>query len=93
MNQSMFPPPTSRSNPALQVVEAREKFAKIAMEEIENMGRPSFQGRSLISASELRTLLELRDDAKKSPGEIERHLRLRPGLVAKLGPAGMVGNA
>jgi hypothetical protein len=84
--------PSASSNPALLIVQARDRLAKVFEEESESLGRGSFKGRTLISAAEIKNLLSMRDDARRPPGEIERQLRLRPGVVGKLGQPGVVAN-
>jgi hypothetical protein len=89
--QQIFP--STSSNPALLIVQARDQIAKVFEQESESLGRGSFTGRTLISAAEIKALLSMRDDGRKQPSEIEQQLRLRHGLVAKLGQNGVVGNA
>ena len=88
--QQIFPSPST--NPALVVVAAREKYTRAFEHESENLGRPMFAGRTLIRAEEIRKILSMRDDMGKTGAEIEKQLRLQPGLVGRLGPAGWVGN-
>jgi hypothetical protein len=85
--------PSTSSNPALLVVQARNRFTKLFEEESESLGRGSFQGRTLISAAEIKALLSMRDSGERLPGEIEKQLRLRAGVLGSLGPHGMVENA
>ncbi|ERF75944.1 hypothetical protein EPUS_01310 [Endocarpon pusillum Z07020] len=89
--QQVFP--SSSSNPELLIVQARDHFAKIFEEESESLGRQSFKGRTLVSAAELKAVLSMRDDGRKPPGEIEKQLRLRPGILGRLGRPGLVENA
>lgn len=89
--QQLFP--STSSNPALLIVQARERFAKIFEEESNNLGRGNFKGRTIITAAELKNVLSMRDDGRRRPDEIEKQLRLREGLLGKLGPHRMVGNA
>jgi hypothetical protein len=85
--------PSASSNPALLIVQARERLAKVFEEESENLGRGSFQGKTLINAGELKNMLSMRDEARRPLGEIEKQLSLRQGVVGKLGQVGVVGNA
>ena len=75
------------------IVEARARFAKLFEEESENLGRPSFKGRTLVKAEEIKTILSMRDDRGMDSGQIEKQLLLRKGFIEKLGVPGMVGNA
>lgn len=88
--QQVFP--STLSNPALLIVQARDQLAKIFEEESESLGRGSFKGRTLIGPAEIKTLLSMRDAENRAAGEIEKQLRLQPGVVEKLGPRGVVGN-
>ena len=79
-------------NPALRIVEARERIAKLFEAESESLGRSSFQGRTLIGAAQIRDVLGMRESGMES-GEIERRLRLKSGVVRKLGIGSVVENA
>ena len=74
------------------VTQARERTNRLWEEESESLGRSSFQGRTLISAQQIREVLELKERGLAT-GEIEKRLRLRSGLVGKLGAGVIVGNA
>jgi hypothetical protein len=74
------------------IVQARERIGKLWEEENESLGRASFQGRTLISAAQIREVLSMRESGMES-GEIERRLQLRAGLVKRLGVGSMVANA
>jgi hypothetical protein len=89
--QQVFP--STSSNPALLVVQARDRLTKVFEEESESLGRGNFKGRTLISAAEIKALLSMRDNGKRLPGEIEKQLRLRAGGLGRLGSHGMVENA
>jgi hypothetical protein len=84
--------PSTSSNPALLIVQARERLASVYEEESESLGKGSFYGRTLISAAEIKDVLSMRDDSKRPPGEIEKRLKLRQGTVGKLGQNGVAGN-
>jgi len=88
----MFPSLDPAKNPALMVIQARERIEKRWEEESEGLGRGSFAGRTLISAKEITEVLKLRDQKGMDSGEIEKQLRLKSGLVATLGASGMVAN-
>lgn len=91
--QQVFPSRSPTTNPAIAIVEARDRIAKRFEEESESLGRGSFQGRTLISARDLKEALRLRDEGGKSAGEVEKQMRLRAGVICQLGPPGVVGNA
>jgi hypothetical protein len=90
--QNIFPTRFSATNPALLMVEARERIGRLWEEESESLGRGSFQGRTLISAGQIREVLNMRESGMES-GDIERRLRLRAGLVKRLGVGSVVANA
>lgn len=90
--QQVFPSSSPSTNPAIAIVEARERIAKRFEEESESLGRGSFQGRTLISAREIKEALRLRDEGGRSPEEVEKQMRLRSGIISQLGPPGVVGN-
>jgi hypothetical protein len=74
------------------VVQARERIGKLWEEESESLGKGSFQGRTLINAGQIREVLSMRESGMQS-GDIERRLRLRAGLVKRLGVGSVVENA
>jgi hypothetical protein len=74
------------------VVEARERINKLWEEENASLGKGSFQGRTMISAAQIREVLTMKESGMES-GEIERRMRLRAGLVKRLGVGSLVANA
>ncbi|KAL2818819.1 hypothetical protein BDW59DRAFT_165355 [Aspergillus cavernicola] len=86
--QTIFP---TASNPALLTITARQRINKEADQEAEELGRDTFAGRSYLDALTVRQVLELRDRSGVGDGEIERVLRLKEGVVGRLGPVGVVG--
>ncbi|ETN38847.1 uncharacterized protein HMPREF1541_06888 [Cyphellophora europaea CBS 101466] len=80
--QSIFPTSRPGTNPALAVVQARDKLTKQFEAEGEGLGRKSFAGRTLLNARELREALNLRDAAGEA--EAESAMRLRKGLLAAM---------
>ena len=91
--QQVFPSSSPSTNPAIAIVQARDSIAKRFEEESESLGRGSFQGRTLITAREIKEALRLRDEGGKSAGEVEKQMRLKAGIISQLGPPGVVGNA
>ncbi|KNG85582.1 hypothetical protein ANOM_007246 [Aspergillus nomiae NRRL 13137] len=85
--QTVFP---RAANPALLVVTARQKIAKAAEREVELVGRPGFAGREYLDALTIRQALSMRDRQGLPAGEIERLLRLKKGVVDRLGQKGVV---
>lgn len=86
---TVFPP---ASNPALLVFSARQRLTKAAEQELEAMGRSGFQGREYLDALTIRQVLAMRDRQGLSAEEIERLLRLKSGVVGRLGERGVVGD-
>ncbi|GKZ37285.1 hypothetical protein AbraIFM66950_008770 [Aspergillus brasiliensis] len=86
---TVFPP---ASNPALLVFSARQRLTKAAEQELESMGRSGFQGREYLDALTIRQVLAMRDRQGLSAEEIERLLRLKSGVVGRLGGKGVVAD-
>lgn len=87
--QSIFPTTAPGANPALAVVQARDRLTKQWQMENESMGRKGFPGRTLLSARELREALNMRD--VQGAEQAEMTMRLKRGMLAEL-PVGVVGN-
>jgi hypothetical protein len=87
-NQPVFP---TAANPALLVLTARQTAAKAAQEEAEQIGRPGFAGREFVDAWTIRQALTMRDRQGLSLGEIEGMLKLKKGVLGRLGAKGIVG--
>ncbi|KAF5860770.1 hypothetical protein ETB97_001052 [Aspergillus alliaceus] len=85
--QTVFP---RASNPALLVITARQKIAKAAERETESFGRQHFEGREFLDALTIRQALSMRDQQGVPAGEIERLLRLKRGVMGRLGEKGVV---
>ncbi|KAL7939219.1 hypothetical protein V8C35DRAFT_275073 [Trichoderma chlorosporum] len=82
----LFPP--AKQNTTLSVLEARRRLERIAAEDLENMGRDGGRRRQ----ADMRTILDavqLLNDGIPVV-DIEKRLRLTPGLLSKLGPAGVL---
>lgn len=93
--QNIFPSKTESSgvtNPAIVIVNARERIGKVWEEERDALGRGSFAGRTMLNAGELAEVIQLRDEGM-AVGEIEKKMRLSRGLVGRLGVRGVVANA
>jgi hypothetical protein len=56
------------------------------------MGRPNYEGRQLLSVREIKDVLRAREDASKSLREIEKTMKLKAGILDKLGREGVVMN-
>ena len=84
---SPYPPsafPDPRTNPALMVLQARQRLQEEAEEEFLNVGRKGFPGRRFVDVSTVRQALLLR---QKGEGEedVERKLGFRKGRLGVLG--------
>ncbi|KAI1081911.1 hypothetical protein F5B20DRAFT_37885 [Whalleya microplaca] len=82
VEQQHFPPPTQ--NATLNALEARRRLQERAQAEFENVGR----GKEFLDVGTLRQILVLRERGA-APAEIERRLRLKTGVVERLGPEGV----
>lgn len=74
------------------IVKAREKINKIYDAEMEDIGRSSSGGRTLISAKDIKEALKMRDQGGMSSSEIEKQLRLKSGILSRLGKPGVFAN-
>ncbi|KAJ5300941.1 uncharacterized protein N7443_005943 [Penicillium atrosanguineum] len=88
--QTVFP---KASNPALLTAAARDRLSKSAQQEIDQMGRSDFAGRSYMDALTIHQALTMRDVQKMPRAEIERTLRLKKGVMDKLGEDGLISRA
>ncbi len=73
------------------VLTARERLQRQAEVEFAKTGRGD-EGRSFLDVSTIRQLLVLRDEKGMGGEEIEKRLGLAQGVVARLGPNGVVGD-
>ncbi|KAF2148774.1 hypothetical protein K461DRAFT_324252 [Myriangium duriaei CBS 260.36] len=83
--------PDPRMNPALQVLDAREKWQALADREAGEFGRRGFEGRELMDVGTLRRALILRDRRGVGEERIEQMLELKKGTLRRLGGQGVVG--
>lgn len=85
--QSAFPDP--RNNPVLRVLEARQRISDEAEDELRDVGRRSFKGRTYADAGLIQ--LALMRQAKGEPdARIEDALGIKKGRLTVLG-RGTVG--
>ncbi|KAL7954902.1 hypothetical protein V8C34DRAFT_260251 [Trichoderma compactum] len=82
----LFPP--AKRNTTLSVLEARRRLEQMAAEDLENMGREEGRRRQ----ADMRTIVDaVRLLNNGFPlADVEKRLRLSPGLLSKLGPAGVL---
>lgn len=84
---SAFPDP--RNNPVLRVLEARQRISDQAEDELRNVGRRGFAGRTYVDAGVI--TLALMRQARGEPDErIEKALSIKKGRLSVLG-RGTVG--
>jgi hypothetical protein len=81
--------PSSKNNTTLGVLEARRQLQEQADLEFETRGRSNSQGRQFLDVGIIRKILVLRQQGVH-PGDIEARLKLKRGVVDRLGPVGMV---
>ncbi|KAL7906110.1 hypothetical protein GGI35DRAFT_114890 [Trichoderma velutinum] len=82
----LFPP--AKRNTTLSVLEARRRLEQIAAEDLENMGRDEGRRRQ----ADMRTILDAVQLLNNGfpIADVEKRLRLSPGLLSKLGPSGIL---
>ncbi|KAF7677524.1 hypothetical protein GT037_004383 [Alternaria burnsii] len=80
--QSAFPDP--RNNPVLRVLEARQKIADQAEDELRDVGRRDFQGRTYVDAGVI-TLAMMRQAKGEPDSRIEDALGIKRGRLSVLG--------
>lgn len=74
------------------VLTARERLQQQAELEFAKTGRGD-GGRSFLDISTIRQMVVMRDEKRMSAEEIEKSLGLAQGVVGRLGPRGVVGDA
>lgn len=82
----LFPP--AKRNTTLSVLDARRRLERVADEDLENMGREAGRRRM----ADMRTILDAVQLLNNGvpAADIEKRLRLAPGLLSKLGPPGVL---
>ncbi|EXJ96206.1 hypothetical protein A1O1_01332 [Capronia coronata CBS 617.96] len=85
--------PTSAPNPALILVESRQRITRRWESELDDQGRRGFAGRTLVSAREIKEALVMRDEKGKPSSEVEKQLALKPGILDQLVPKRVIANA
>ena len=88
-SQTVFPSRTAAQNPAVRLLEARERLAAEAEEEFANVGKKGAAGRKFMDVYTIRQVLQMREKGISSQ-EIEGKLGLRKGTVGVLGGKGVV---
>ncbi|KAL1613113.1 hypothetical protein SLS60_001345 [Paraconiothyrium brasiliense] len=79
--RSAFPDPGN--NPALRILDARQRIQQEAEEELENVGRQSFRGRKYVDASTI-TLALMRRQRGEPDSRIEEALGIKKGRLSAL---------
>ncbi|KAI9742713.1 MAG: hypothetical protein M1835_003039 [Candelina submexicana] len=87
----IFPSPAA--NPAIQILDARSVLASAADKEFIEAGKRGHEGRQFLDVTTIRQILMLRDEKAIGEEEIERRLGLKKGVVRRLGPKGVFGDA
>ncbi|KAH6634198.1 hypothetical protein B0J18DRAFT_11395 [Chaetomium sp. MPI-SDFR-AT-0129] len=82
-----FPSPSS--NTTLGALEVRRALEARAKQELERMGKPGDEGREFLDIGTVEQVILLRQNGTPAK-DIEARLRLKPGLVARLGVQGVV---
>lgn len=86
---SGFPHPLQ--NPAIAMLNARERLQQQADLELQQARKPDFPGRSFVDSTTIRQIIAMRDDRGMSSDQIEKLLELKKGTVERLGPKGLIG--
>ncbi|KAK7421668.1 hypothetical protein QQZ08_009842 [Neonectria magnoliae] len=81
----------NRSNPALMALDARSRLQQEAEEDFESMGRANTQGRRFLDMRTMVDAIKLRGHGLADK-DIEARLRIRPGLLDKLGRQGVLAH-
>ncbi|KAL6231498.1 hypothetical protein BDW75DRAFT_219938 [Aspergillus navahoensis] len=79
--------PSTSTNPALLVITARQRITREAESEADGLGKGGFEGRRYLDAFTIRQILAMRDRQGLGAEEIERALRLKRGVVERVGAA------
>lgn len=69
---------------------ARQQITKAAEREAESFGRTSHTGREYLDVLTIRQAIAMRDSRGVPEREIERALRLKDGVMSRLGGKGVV---
>ena len=86
----MFPSPAT--NPALQIVDARNRLTDLAEGEFAEMGKRGFVGKQFLDVVLIRQALMMRDEKGLDDSEVEKRLGLKAGVMVRLGRKGTVGD-
>lgn len=89
-SQSVFPSRSGSLNPAIGLLEARERLADKAEEEFASIGKQDAAARQFLDVLTLRQVLQMRGKGVSNE-EIERKLALKRGIVAVLGKKEIIG--
>lgn len=80
--QSAFPDP--RDNPAIRILEARQRIQDEAERDIDKVGRRGFEGRKYVDASIIQLAL-MRMKRGESQEKVEKAYEIRRGRLGVLG--------
>jgi hypothetical protein len=94
IRQSLSTPrfPSSSNNATLGVLEIRRQLEARARQELDNMGKSTDKGKEFLDIGTIKKILVLRQEGV-SATDTEARLGLKPGVVARLGPQGIVAPA
>ncbi|RMZ87976.1 hypothetical protein DV736_g4796, partial [Chaetothyriales sp. CBS 134916] len=80
------------NNPAIAIVNARDRIARRFAEESEDLGRKAFAGRTLLSAREIREVISAKEQRRWGDSAIEKQFHLKSGVLAEILSGGAVKN-
>lgn len=84
-------PNTPRNN-TLIVLDSRRRLQAQADEELDSIGKPNSKGREFLDIATIQKIILLRQQGQEAAA-IESRLGLKPGVVARLGPPGILAPA
>ncbi|KAK3393671.1 hypothetical protein B0H63DRAFT_23590 [Podospora didyma] len=87
LSGSKFSPATG--NATLGVLESRRRLQELADQEFDDIGKSGDRGREFLDIATIRDALILRQRGEPA-SSIEARLRLKPGVIARLGSSGIV---
>ncbi|KAF3480883.1 uncharacterized protein GIQ15_06230 [Arthroderma uncinatum] len=78
------------ANPSLLTLSSRTRISAEAEADFESLGRRDHMGRRFVDVVSLKQILSMRDEQGVSEDVIEKQFGLRKGVLATLGPKGVV---
>lgn len=83
--------PSAAKNPTIATLDARRRVQQLVDGEFASRGKNPDSGRIFMDMATVRRIIQLRERGSV-PSEIEKSLRLQPGLASKLGRPGILSS-